>query len=503
MQIFRRVSQSVFFTLFVVLFFFATYPLITGLPVDLFLRIDPLLAVTAIISSRSFIIKLIPALVILVLTVLLGRFFCGWICPLGSIVDWWDNRNRKAKRNDPKLKWLKYAILSAVLAGTLVSVQLTGYLDPIPLLTRTFTIVLYPLFVLAFDAIFSLLIALPLIGDASFSLHESLRGVILPIHLITFKNMVIIFLVFTGILLATKISRRFWCKYLCPLGALLGVASIFRLYRRNVSDACTECSLCARKCRMNAISNDGKSTEHAECINCMDCQKVCPTGAVSFRLGGKTIPVKPDISRRRLLIAGVAGLLTAGIFRSAMTSVRKKGWVVRPPGAMEEDKFLDRCVRCGECIRVCSTSGGGLQYSSLEGGFEGIWTPILDPYTGYCEYNCNMCGQVCPTGAIHPLPLKERQKMIMGIAHFNKTRCIPWYYGENCMVCEEHCPLPDKAIKFREEEVTTIDGRRNNILLPYVDEETCIGCGICVNKCPVEGERGIYLTNAEEYRWFD
>jgi len=170
---------------------------------------------------------------------------------------------------------------------------------------------------------------------------------------------------------------------------------------------------------------------------------------------------------------------------------------------MEEDKFLDRCVRCGECIRVCSTSGGGLQYSSLEGGFEGIWTPILDPYTGYCEYNCNMCGQVCPTGAIHPLPLKERQKMIMGIAHFNKTRCIPWYYGENCMVCEEHCPLPDKAIKFREEEVTTIDGRRNNILLPYVDEETCIGCGICVNKCPVEGERGIYLTNAEEYRWFD
>jgi formate hydrogenlyase subunit 6/NADH:ubiquinone oxidoreductase subunit I len=126
---------------------------------------------------------------------------------------------------------------------------------------------------------------------------------------------------------------------------------------------------------------------------------------------------------------------------------------------------------------------------------------MIFPETGYCEYNCNLCGQVCPTHAITSLSLEEKKQLKIGTAHFDKTRCIPWYYGENCMVCEEHCPLPDKAIKFRKESIKTIDGKQSEVLLPYVDESLCIGCGICVTRCPVEGDRGIFLTNTGEERW--
>jgi ferredoxin len=131
-----------------------------------------------------------------------------------------------------------------------------------------------------------------------------------------------------------------------------------------------------------------------------------------------------------------------------------------------------------------------------------MWTPVLIPKTGYCEYNCNLCGQVCPTGAIMPLPLEEKKETKLGTAHFDKTRCIPWYYGENCTVCEEVCPLPDKAIKIREEDSKTIDGQPYRVKLPYVDEDLCIGCGKCVSECPVEGRKGIFVTSRDEMRWF-
>jgi len=253
---------------------------------------------------------------------------------------------------------------------------------------------------------------------------------------------------------------------------------------------------------MDAIQDDFYATNHIECISCMECQKVCPVDAIHFRFVKNPSPTKiVDFSRRRFLKAGTTGLAAVGILKIGFTDPKRKGYVVRPPGALEEEVFLDRCIRCGECVRVCSSTGAGLHLSGLETGWTGIWTPVLLPKSGYCEYNCNLCGQVCPTGAIHPLSVEKKQDMKMGTAHFDKTRCIPWYYGENCMVCEEHCPLSEKAIQFHESRVVTIDGKEATVLLPYVEETLCIGCGICVTRCPVEGDRGIFLTNADEERW--
>ena len=501
----RRISQILFIVCFFGLFLLATYPLEIRIPVDFFLRLSPLNAVSSMIAARAWISTGIMALILLGLTFLLGRFFCGWICPLGTCVDGSDNALKAKCKNQSKSKglnlpWLKYFVLIAILTAAVFSVQLAGYFDPISLITRTTTSVIYPLFVLAMEGVTGLLSSISFLESATLKADAWFHRFLLPVTSASFRGSVLFGLMLAGILLLAFAQRRYWCRNLCPLGGMLGFSSKWRWYRRSVTDACTSCGLCEKKCRTGAIQTDFVSTKHAECINCMDCQAICPAKAIRFEFVKKPKPSPVDISRRRVLGAGVTGLFTLGLVRTGFQNPVRKGQVVRPPGALPESAFLDRCVRCGECVRVCSTSGQGLQHAGLEAGWEGLASPVLLPPKGYCEYNCNLCGQVCPTGAIRKLPMPDKQITKMGTAHFDKTHCIPWYYGENCMVCEEHCPIPEKAIKFREEKVVTIDGRENTVLLPYVVEETCVGCGICSVRCPVEGVKGIFVTNAGEQR---
>ena len=506
MRSLRRVFQVLFIFGFFVLFILTTFPLNSLIPVDLFLRIDPLIAFNTLLASHSFLIKMIPSIIVLVITIFLGRIFCGWICPLGTTIDACDKLpkeklNKKTEQKKYRFTWIKYAVLIAVLTTALFSGPLAGYIDPIALYTRTVVTVFYPLFSFVVQGIFLLLYKVAFLENFLFKIEEILRGTLLPINPVYFQGSMVFAFLILAIFSTAYLTKRFWCRNLCPLGALLALFSRFRIYRRKVSDECTACQLCYKKCRMRAIKTDYKSTDHLECINCMDCQAVCPVDAVHFGFSSKSEKESFDLNRRRILGAGLTGFFTFGLLRIAPVHTVKKGKVIRPPGSWQESAFLDRCIRCGECVRVCSTAGKGLQHAMFESGWEGFATPILLTPMGYCEYNCNLCGQVCPTGAIHPLPLEDKKELKMGTAHFDKTRCIPWYYGEDCLVCEEHCPTPDKAIKFRETHSVTIDGKQTNVMLPYVEELTCIGCGICTTVCPLEGNKGIYLTNTDEVRW--
>lgn len=513
----RRISQVFFLLLFIVFWLKASYPLETGLPVDAFLRLSPLGTFTAAIAARSWIPACLWALGLVAAGVLLGRFFCGWMCPMGTVIDGFDNRVHPARKRGPgrgtdaqtgasagsvsaRLRSVKYFMLAALVTASIFSVQMAGWFDPISILTRTLTAVIFPVFVWMAEGSLVFLSGIPFLESAAGRADDWLHGSILPVASSDFNGAFWIAVLFLAILLAGLIRRRFWCRTLCPLGGLLGFLSRFRWYRRTVGDKCRACGLCAAGCRMDAIPADYVSTRHAECINCMDCQAVCPDRVVRFRFVRKPSTAPVDLSRRKLLGAGLTGLFAAGLARTRFTDPVRSGLVIRPPAALVEDEFLDRCIRCGECVRVCSTSGQGLQLAGLQSGWDGLGTPVLSPPKGYCEHECNLCGQVCPTGAIPRLTMEEKQSVKMGTAHFDKTRCIPWYYGENCMVCEEHCPIPEKAIRFREVTVMTIDGRENKVLQPYVVEDACVGCGICAVRCPVEGLKGIYLTNAGERR---
>ena len=125
-------------------------------------------------------------------------------------------------------------------------------------------------------------------------------------------------------------------------------------------------------------------------------------------------------------------------------------------------------------------------------------TPRLVPSQGHCEYQCNVCQHLCPTGAIQPFEIEEKANVKLGNARIDRNSCIAWYRDEYCLVCDEHCPY--KAVYWK-----MIDNR----LRPFVDPQVCVGCGMCENKCPVnpvsairvysQGEKRIKLKSGQ--RW--
>lgn len=501
----RRLSQVLFLGLFLLLFLQARYPYEPLLPVDFFLRASPLVALGTALSSRALPSLMIwPALLILLLTVIFGRVFCGWICPLGTTIDISDRlflrARRQKKRDSLRFRSWKFAILVAVAATAFFSLQILWFFDPIALLTRTLTGFVYPAFVYLVSSLFDAGLEIDWMAESIYTLYDSAQQNLLPLQQPAFYGSMAIALFFFAILFLGSVSRRFWCRNLCPLGALLGIFAKYRFLRRTVSSECTACAVCQRRCRMNAIEDDFTLNSAVECIQCGECETVCKPQAISYRFGRGPQLNQIDLSRRRFLQAGVFGLVGVAAVKSTAQNRNAIGGVIRPPGSLPEAEYLDRCVRCLECVRICASTGGCLQPAGWQSGWEGLLSPLSIPRMGYCEYNCNLCGQVCPTGAIKKMPLPEKQHTKIGTAYFDRSRCIPWYSHENCLVCEEHCPLPEKAIRFDEKTVTTADGQVRLVKFPAVIEELCIGCGICENRCPVVGKPGIFVTAAHADR---
>jgi MauM/NapG family ferredoxin protein len=229
----------------------------------------------------------------------------------------------------------------------------------------------------------------------------------------------------------------------------------------------------------------------------------CPVDAIefSFRPSTESVRVSPreiQVTRRGLLGAVGASLLVLPVLRTTAYSKSAMMTLLRPPGAAEEDAFLARCIRCGECMRACPQRA--LQPALLQYGLERMWTPVLTPRIGYCEFNCTLCTQVCPTGAIEPLTQPYKHQWRMGTAFFDKNRCIPWAENSNCLVCEEVCPVPQKAIHLRDEEVPDDEDNVRVVRRPYIVEANCVGCGQCENHCPVEGLSAIRVAPRYETR---
>ena len=254
---------------------------------------------------------------------------------------------------------------------------------------------------------------------------------------------------------------------------------------------------------MNAIPEmDVAQTSKIECIECFNCGALCPpkSKSITYRWRWKPYHTPMDVSRRQFVTTTAASALSLGMLSVGLNNRDNKERMIRPPGSLPEDEFLNRCIRCLECVRICASNGGCLQPDSIHNNVLELWTPVAIMRQGYCEYNCNLCGQVCPTEAILPLPLEQKKHTPMGLAYFDKNLCIPYAQNKDCIVCEEHCPTPDKAIKFEIKDVVQIDGSIKKVKYPYVVRELCIGCGICEHKCPLPGEPGIFTTSENEIR---
>jgi len=502
---FRRTSQLILLAVFTLLFLLSRYPIEGSFTVQQFFRIDPLVALLVSLASREWVQNLIWSFSFLALALVFGRFFCGWICPLGATIDISRRYLRQRKHSpDPTRDgmWFKYAILVFISTAALFSVGFLWLFDPLSLLLRSMTLVLYPLITSATSSLLNTLSLIPALEDHALDANDWLQGFFLPVYEQHLAKSLLIALIFAGLIIAERYRSRFWCRYLCPLGALFGIFSKKSFLTRRVSEDCNNCGKCQRSCRMAAIDRDPVKTSMAECIFCMDCSEVCPEGAVSFGFvpRGETESTV-DMPRRRIIFSGLSGLVGVGLMGIGVIDRVQVSTAIRPPGAVPEGEFADRCIRCYACVRACSTSGRCLQPSLAETGIEALLTPAAVMRMGYCEYNCNLCGIVCPTGAIHKLDMEDKKKRRMGLAYFDRTRCIPWESGEDCIVCEEHCPLPKKAIEFESREIRVPGKGKKIVKLPFVIRDRCIGCGICETRCPVKGRAAILVTRDGEQRW--
>jgi ferredoxin len=467
------------------------------------LRFDPLILVTTLLSSHVVPAALLLSLITIAVTLVFGRVFCGWVCPLGTLNDCMGRltpaRRRKEYRGE-QVRRFKYYGLIGIVVSSLFTLQIAGLADPLSLLIRSLAVAVEPAANLMVNTLFDLIYRanVPLVTPLVDALYSLLKKYLLSFRQPFFSQGLFFGLIFAAVLVANLFRRRFWCTALCPLGALLGFITRISPFKRAVGKACTSCNICVRACRTGAATDVHGAWKKAECVVCGECQEDCPEDAVRF--GFRTAKGKVagiDLQRRGLIASLAAGIFIPPLIRTSPITKRREGRLIRPPGALPEGEFLRRCVRCGECMKVCLTNG--LQPALFEAGIEGIWTPRFDFRIGYCQYYCTLCGQVCPTEALKKLTQEEKARIKIGLAYIDKNHCIPYAQEVECLVCEEHCPTPDKAIKFEFVEVVTPQGRKK-IRRPVINLKLCIGCGICEYKCPLHDQPAIIVTRLGESR---
>ena len=496
----RKTVQLLFLAFFITLFLISRFPYEVWMDGDLGLRFSPLMPLFSFIQSFAIVFDYWPAWLILLATPFLGRFFCGWVCPFGTFLDIVNRVFHFApERGDerfPKLRYLKYAILLVSVISAFFAFNLWGYFDPLSLFNRNLTIFIYPFTTLIVEKSLLALSEISFLETPAYWLYDSFKEIIMPENQAYYQNIFWISLALLTIIGLEKVSRRFWCRYLCPAGALLGLLSKWRFIERKVEEACTVCNICQTSCKMGAIpGNDISKSNKTECIQCLNCSQNCPPKikAISYEWARKPIPSAVYMERRQFLSSSAISVAAIGVLQLGLKNRAEEKRQIRPPGIVSEEDFREKCIRCMACVRICESNGGCLQPDHIRNHPLDLWLPVAVMREGYCEYNCNLCGEVCPTEAIPLLPLPEKQKYKMGMAYFIKDLCIPYVQNEDCIVCEEHCPLPDKAIKFNKKEITLQDGSTKLVKYPYVLQDLCIGCGICENKCPLAAEAGIVV----------
>jgi len=497
----RRLLQLAALAAFLHLLFLAAWPYDfapgllearSWLPPEVFLWLDPLAGVATAVAGRAWNAALVGGVIVLAAGVLLPRAFCGYLCPLGTLIDGFDRLvARRAKslhvRRPGRWRHARFYLLAGLLAAAACGVTLGGFVTPIPLLTRG----------LQFSA-----------GRAHLGLAKN-WGMVPPAD----AGLWLAVLLLAGVLLLGLLGRRFWCRFVCPSGAMLSLASLMRIGGRRVSGACVRCGRCADVCDFGAVTADF-DVRPTDCTSCQTCGGACPTGAIRFAVGDRggidapaAPPDAPDasaaparasdarpLSRRGVLAAAVGGAAAAIATDPAVAGLGGPSpALLRPPGSVEERQFLQLCIRCGECFRVCP--GSVLQPSQPANGLNALWTPVAVPAHAGCHQDCNFCTQVCPTGAIRPLSLEQKRRTHMGLAVIHARTCLPHAGRQDCRLCFEECEAAGyHAIEMRAIHLPVGDVPEGafsqveledmgRILAPFVDPAACVGCGLCEYRC--------------------
>ena len=363
---------------------------------------------------------------LLIISLLFGRIYCSMLCPLGLYQEFLMllfRRRVPVQKNRPYKYFLAAVVFGALIGGTAFLVKL---IDP------------YTLF-----------------GSAASGAWLGL-GVLLALAVLVW---------FRG---------RLFCSNICPVGVVLGLISKHALKQIYIEkDKCVSCGLCAAKCPTGSIDFKNKTVDNETCIKCFKCLGGCRRGGIHY--GSKpSEKIAFNPARRRLLVSGavvaVLALAVKGGVELGKTIAAKVKKVILPAGAGNAEDFANRCLNCNLCVQNCPMK----ILKKADGDYPAVHVDYTD---GFCDYDCNRCSAICPSGAIKRLTLAEKQKTQIGLAVINEEVCI------KCGLCVMKCPR---------QAISREDGS-----FPLVDAGGCIGCGACKAACPV---KAITIVPVEKQR---
>jgi polyferredoxin len=528
----RRVSQAFFLFLFLFLLvrtefrgsFSGGATVRMPYPVEAFLLADPFVALMTFLSSHTVYRALWWSVGMVAVTVVFGRVFCGWICPFGTLHHFFawlfpnpksgtgGGRRVRANMTHPYQN-VKYYLLGAFLVAAVCGSAIGGLFDPICICVRAIGLGVLP--VVSYIAGRGLdqvsQTNIHLFQQGSDVTRDALVATVLQPRQYFFHQTWVIGGLLFAVLLANRWIPRFWCRALCPLGATLGLIARNALFGMEKDHSkCTDCNLCLVDCQGADSPQGGVKWKQDECHMCLNCETACPEDVIKFRFlpNRRSAALAQDgLDRRKVIVAAAVGAAALPLARTSDTiDSNYYDRLIRPPGSVPERDFMERCIRCAECMKVCPNNA--LHPAFLESGIEGFWTPILIPRIGYCEPTCVLCGQVCPTGAIQKIteeqklgnPVRHVEPIKIGTAFYDHGRCLPWSMATPCIVCEEFCPTSPKSIWVEEIDVPDRNGQMVHVQRPHVDPQLCIGCGACEKVCPVQDRPAVYVTSVGESR---
>lgn len=370
------------------------------------------------ILQRVFVDFSITALItlgfVIVLTLLFGRLYCSLFCPLGIIQElagllfFNKKRTNKFIPNYP-VKYFITAITIGILAGG--SAIAIRYIEPYTYFGSAFTLSV-----------------------------TGLSAIVIILFLTFFKN-------------------RFFCSNICPAGTILGLLSKFSIFKTYIKkDSCVSCGMCEKNCPTGCINSKEKFVDNETCIKCFKCTGICPKNSITIG-----IPPKEEIKfnlKRREMITGISAAAIFGVMIKAGLVIKDKivekfKDIILPPGAESEERLANKCYNCNLCVENCPNK-------IIAKANKDFPTVHLDYSKGYCDKDCNKCGQVCPTGAIKRLSLEDKQKTRIGMAMILDDKCV------KCGKCTKACPYG--AIVKSDSGI-------------IINASKCIGCGTCKHAC--------------------
>jgi ferredoxin len=439
---------------------------------------------------------------LLLITLLYGRVYCSMLCPLGILQDVITYISKKVRFKKVRFKYakpsniLRYSLLAGVILSVLFgSITLLTLLDPYSNFGRFFSDLGRPVYTLGNNLLANILMKMKIYSVAPFDIIKiNWMMAIYPVLLL-------------GVVVWLSVTKgRLYCNTICPVGTFLGLISRYSIFQIKIDQgACTKCAKCTFVCKSQCINLKEQTVDASRCVGCFNCMNSCENNGISYKMAysgrkGKIGSSETDESKRSFIASSI---MLAGAFAGIAKSARVNGAEVpsgdnsgiahrkhysSPPGSKSISHFNHHCTACHLCVSACPN--GVLQPSLFQYGWTGMLQPYMDYHSGFCNYACTKCGEVCPNGAISTLTVAEKKTCQIGIAQFVQKECIVYTKGTSCGSCSEHCPT--QAVKM----VPYLHG----LTIPQMTEDICIGCGACERVCPAKPNKAIYVEGHDVHK---